>query len=202
MKEHAAMIRALRGTVIGRGRDFLVIEVGGGSGGIGYKVLTTEPAVAQTQVSQTVALHTYLQVREDALTLFGFLEEEELELFELLLTVSGVGPKVALSTLSTLTPDAIRLALANDEPAVIARVPGIGKRTAQKIVLELKDKVSFSADGLQSLASASDVDTEVIEALVALGYSVVEAQRAVQRISGDATSVEERLRLALAQFTS
>ncbi|MCB9138410.1 MAG: Holliday junction branch migration protein RuvA [Caldilineaceae bacterium] len=194
------MIRTLNGIVTGRGTDHLVVEIGGA---LGLKVLTTEAAIAQHGAGRPVALHTYLQVREDALTLFGFLDDQELELFELLLGVSGVGPKVALSVLNTLTPDAIRLALANDEPGVIARAPGIGKRTAQKIVLELKDKVRLGdGDDLAGLAAASAADTEVLEALVALGYSVVEAQRAIQQLPGDVTTVEERLRLALAQFTN
>ncbi len=145
-------------------------------------------------------LHTYLQVREDALTLYGFESEDELAIFELLLTVSGVGPKVALSTLSTLSPDALRLALSNSEPGVIARVPGIGKRTAEKIVLELKDKVKVPASGVEALAQISAADAEVIDALVALGYSIVEAQRAVQLLPKDVTAVEERLRLALSGF--
>lgn len=145
-------------------------------------------------------LHTYLQVREDALTLYGFESEDELAIFELLLTVSGVGPKVALSTLSTLSPDALRLALSNSEPGVIARVPGIGKRTAEKIVLELKDKVKAPASGVEALAQISAADAEVIEALVALGYSIVEAQRAIQSLPKDVTAVEDRLRLALSGF--
>lgn len=196
------MIRTVRGAVVGLGKDYLVLDVGGASGGIGLKIHTPAPTLAQVNSGQEIRLHTYLQVREDSLTLFGFIDEEELEIFELLLGVNGVGPKVALSTLSTLTPDALRLALANDEPAVIARAPGIGKRTAQKIVLELKDKVEAGGEGLQALASASDIDTEVIEALIALGYSVVEAQRAAQQIPKDVTTVEERLRLALSQFNT
>lgn len=194
------MIRSIRGAVIGRGKDHLIVELGIGIGALGLKIFVPEPASAQAQEGASIQLHTYLQVREDALTLYGFLDEDELVLFEQLLGVSGVGPKVALSTLSTLTPDALRLALANDEPAVIARVPGIGKRTAQKIVLELKDKVAAPTSGLEALTQMTDLDTEVIEALTALGYSVVEAQRAVQNLPADADSVEERLRLALSQF--
>ena len=193
------MIRTVNGIAIGHGKDHLIIELGGA---IGLKVFATEPTLAQVREGDAVRLHTYLQVREDALTLFGFSDEEELTIFEQLLSVNGVGPKVALSTLSTMTPDALRLALANDEPGVIARVPGIGKRTAQKIVLELKDKVAPPTSGLDTLSRITDVDTEVIEALTSLGYSVVEAQRAVQTIPSDAVTVEERLRLALGQFGS
>ena len=196
------MIRLVRGTVVGQTKDALIIDLGGANGGVGLKLSAPLPTLAQSPIGSELFLHTYLQVREDALTLFGFLTEDELTIFELLLGVSGVGPKVALSTLSTLSPDAIRLALANEEPGVIARTPGIGKRTAEKIVLELKDKVKAPESDLAALASVSDADSEVIEALIALGYSVVEAQRAVQNLPSDATTVEERLRLALAQFVS
>ncbi|MCB0159301.1 MAG: Holliday junction branch migration protein RuvA [Caldilineaceae bacterium] len=194
------MIRLLRGAVQGRGKDYLLIELGGASGGMGFKVHVPDTMRLEAQLNDALTLHTYLQVREDALTLFGFSSEEELDLFELLLSVNGVGPKVALSTLSTLSPDALRMALANEEPAVIARVPGIGKRTAEKIVLELKDKVGPPAGALETLAQSMNTDGEVIEALIALGYSVVEAQRAIQALPDDVQGVEERLRLALGQF--
>jgi len=193
------MIRMIRGTVIARGKSSLVIDVGGAAGGLGLKVAVPEPAAVAAHINAPITLHTYLQVRQDALNLYGFLSEDELSLFELLLGVSGVGAKLALSALSTLSPDAFRLALANREPALIARVPGIGKRTAEKIVLELKDKVEPAGD-LAGLVAATDADGEVIDALLVLGYSVVEAQRAVQRIPKDVEGVEERLRLALSQF--
>lgn len=193
------MIRNIRGTAIARERDHIVIDIGGAGGGFGIRVFVPEPTAAQVTLHSAVSLHTYLQVREDALNLYGFLTEEELRIFELLLGVNGVGPKVALATLSTLTPDTFRVALANDEPAVIARVPGIGKRTAQKIVLDLRDKLE-PASGLETLATSASVDTEVIEALTSLGYSVVEAQRAVQKVPADVDNVEDRLRIALSQF--
>lgn len=194
------MIRLIRGTVAARSKDALLIDIGSVSGGLGFKVFVPEPTAARFQESAAVLLHAHLQVREDALTLFGFESEEELGIFELLLTVSGVGPKVALSTLSVLSPDALRLALANQEPALFARVPGIGKRTAEKIVLELKDKVKPPSGNLAALAQMTTIDTEVIDALVALGYSIVEAQRAVQGVPREATTVEDRLRMALSQF--
>lgn len=189
------MIRMVRGTVIARGKDYLVIDVHG----VGYKVFVTEPAALAASENEEITLHTYLQVREDALNLFGFADAEELAMFELLIGVSGVGPKVALAALSVLNPDMLRNAVASEEPALIARVPGIGKRTAEKIVLDLRDKVK-QVSGIQSLAYATDVDSEVIDALISLGYSVVEAQRAVQKLPKEATGVEERLRLALSQF--
>jgi Holliday junction DNA helicase RuvA len=190
------MIRMVRGTVMARGRDYLVIDVGG----VGYKVFVPETAALTANTNETIMLHTYLQVREDALNLFGFANEDELAMFELLLGVNGVGPKVALATLGVLNPDMIRSAVASEEPAMIARVPGVGKRTAEKIVLELRDKVK-QVSGIQSLAFATDVDSEVVDALISLGYSVVEAQRAIQKLPKEAVGVEERLRLALSQFT-
>ena len=193
------MIRMVRGTVMARGKDYLVIDVGG----VGYKVFVPEPAALAADINEQLLLHTYLQVREDALNLFGFANADELAMFELLLGVNGVGPKVALATLGVLSPELLRSAIVSEEPAMIARVPGVGKRTAEKIVLELRDKLKQfgGGSGLQSLAYATDVDSEVIDALTSLGYSVVEAQRAVQKLPKEAGGVEERLRLALSQFT-
>lgn len=196
------MLRIVRGTVAMRLKDALVVDTGGASGGIGFKIAVPEPTAARFQDGAAVFLHTYLQVREDSLSLFGFETEEELGIFELLLTVSGVGPKVALATLSTMSPDALRLALANNEPALIARVPGVGKRTAEKIVVELKGKIKAPTSGIEALANINAADAEVIDALIALGYSVVESQRAVQALPKDVTQVEERLRLALRNFSA
>lgn len=194
------MIRSVRGVVLNQGKGYLVIEIGVGAGGLGLRVFTPEATSAQWKQGDAVLLHTYLQVREDALSLYGFTSEDELSMFELLLGVNGVGPRVALATLNTLSPDALRLAIANDEPAIVARVPGVGKRTAQKIVLDLKDKMALPTMGIRGLAQVTSVDSEVIDALTTLGYSVVEAQRAVQKLPKDAVGVEERLRLALSQF--
>jgi Holliday junction DNA helicase RuvA len=190
------MIRMVRGVVVARGKDYLVIDVQG----IGYKVFVAEPTALAAELETILQLHTYLLVRQDALNLFGFADADELAMFELLLGVNGVGPRVALATLGVLSPDALRMAVAAEEPAMIARVPGVGKRTAEKIVLDLRDKIK-PASGLQSLVASTDVDSEVIDALISLGYSVVEAQRAVQKLPKEATGVETRLRLALSQFT-
>ncbi len=196
------MLRIVRGTVAMQFKDALVVDTGGASGGIGFKIAVPEPTAARFQDGAAIFLHTFLQVREDSLSLFGFETEEELGIFELLLSVSGVGPKVALATLSTLSPDALRLALANNEPALIARVPGVGKRTAEKIVVELKHKIKAPTSGIEALANINVADAEVIDALIALGYSVVESQRAVQALPKDVTQVEERLRLALRNFSA
>ena len=194
------MIRQVRGTVTAVGANFLIIEVGRADAGIGLRVFTPEPTSARFRAGDNLSLFTYLQVRENDLSLYGFEELDELAIFESLLGVSGVGPKVALAALSTLTPDALRLAVANEEPAVVSRVPGIGKRTAEKVVVELKDKLEPAHGELAGLATALDADAEVMEALTSLGYSVVEAQRALQQVPTDVTGVEDRLRMALVQF--
>jgi Holliday junction DNA helicase RuvA len=140
-------------------------------------------------------------VREDALTLFGFETQDARQTFNLLLGVNGVGPRLALSILSTLEVEAIRRAVFHEQSEVFVRVPGVGKRTSQKILLHLQDRIP-AAPGLEPVATMSDVDTEVLEALTALGYSVVEAQAALQTIPRDTPEeVEVRLRLALGYFT-
>ncbi len=195
------MIRQVRGTVITVGSNFLVIEVGNAVAGIGLRIFAPEPTAARFRAGDNLSLFTHLQVRETELSLYGFEELDELVIFEALLGVSGVGPKVALATLSTLTPDALRLAVANKEPGIVARVPGIGKRTAEKVIVDLKDKLAPVEGELAALATTLDADAEVMEALTGLGYSVVEAQRALQQIPDDITGVEERLRMALIQFS-
>ncbi len=195
------MIRQVRGTVITVGSDFLVIEVGNAVAGIGLRIFAPEPTAARFRAGDSLSLFTHLQVRENELSLYGFEELDELVVFEALLGVSRVGPKVALATLSTLTPDALRLAVANKEPGIVARVPGIGERTAEKVIVDLKDKLAPVEGELAALATTLDADAEVMEALTGLGYSVVEAQRALQQIPDDITGVEERLRMALIQFS-
>jgi Holliday junction DNA helicase RuvA len=194
------MISSLRGTVLHlQPPQSLVIEVGG----VGFKVNVPGSVFDELDgVGRTTFLHTYLMVREDALTLFGFTTEEQRSLFELLLTVQGVGPRLALSVLSTLSIDLLRRAVANEQPDVLDRVPGVGKRTAEKIVFSLKDKLG-TALGLGAIATVTDVDTEVLAALTALGYSVVEAQAALQSIpKGTAHTTEERIMAALQYFSS
>ena len=195
------MIRQVRGTVITVGSDFLVIEVGNAVAGIGLRIFAPEPTAARFRAGDSLSLFTHLQVRENELSLYGFEELDELVVFEALLGVSRVGPKVALATLSTLTPDALRLAVANKEPGIVARVPGIGERTAEKVIVDLKDKLTPVEGELAALATTLDADAEVMEALTSLGYSVIEAQRALQQIPDDITGVEERLRMALIQFS-
>lgn len=191
------MIASLAGDVLALEPESLVVGVGG----VGLQVYVPAPLRDQVQVGDRTSLFTHLVVREDSLTLYGFETREVRELFGLLLGVNGVGPRLALAVLSTLAPSAIRRAVFQDQPEVLSRVPGVGKKTAQKIQFHLQDRLP-AAEGLEPVAVISDVDTEVLEALTSLGYSVVEAQAALQALPKDAPDeVEARLRLALQHFS-
>ncbi len=187
------MIASIEGKVAAAVHDYLIVVVGG----IGYKVFVP---VGTGQAGDPVLLHTTLIVREDSLTLYGFKTPTDREMFDTLLTVSGVGPKVALAILSTLSIDNLRNAVVADRAEILTRVPGIGKKTAQKILFELKDKLRAGLEAAP-LAAFDDVNSDVIDTLVALGYSIIEAQTAVQALPADAPhEVEERVRLALQYF--
>ena len=190
------MIATLRGEITQIEDTALILEVGG----VGLRVFAPAPLRTRLKVGEVAFIYTHLVVREDALTLYGFESQADRDLFNLLLGVDGVGPKVALSVLSTLTLDAVQRAIFAEEADLLSRVPGVGKKTAQKIALHLKDKLKPS-DALAHVAAMTDFDSEVLAALTALGYSVVEAQAAIQSLPKDApTDVEERLRMALGYF--
>lgn len=190
------MIASIEGRVLARQSDSLVVALGG----MGVKVHVPASLAAQARPGEPVFLYTHLHVREQELALYGFDDAGDLALFELLLGVSGIGPRSALAVLSAMPADALRLAISQEQPGVLARVPGIGKKTAEKIVLELRDRVVVREGVPAELVALSEADAEVIDALTALGYSIVEAQRAVQGLPRDVQDVEERLRLALASF--
>ena len=190
------MIATLRGEITQIEDTAIIVEVGG----VGLRVFIPATLRAKVKTGEATFLFTYLVVREDALTLYGFESQADRDLFNMLLGVDGVGPKVALSVLSTMTLDAIQRAIFADEAELLSRVPGVGKKTAQKMAIHLKDKLK-PLDALKGVAAMSDADSEVLAALTALGYSVVEAQAAIQSISKDASKdTEERLRLALQYF--
>ncbi len=190
------MIATLRGEVSQIEENAIVLEVGG----VGLRVFVPTPVRTRLKVGEVLMLYTHLVVREDALILYGFESQADRELFNILLGVDGVGPKVALSVLSTMTLDSIQRAVFADEGDLLSRVPGVGKKTAQKMALHLKDKLK-PTDALARVAAMSDTDGEVLAALTALGYSVVEAQAAIQSLGKDAPEdTEERLRLALQYF--
>jgi len=192
------MISIVRGSVISQETDGIIVDVNG----VGFHVIVPNYLRDRLQPGESIYLHTRMIVREDAWLLCGFETKEGREVFDLLLTVNGVGPRLAMSILSTLTPDTIRRAVFTDQAEIFARVPGIGNKTAQKIVLHLQDKMP-PMEGLAPLSKISDVDTEVLAALTSLGYSLVEAQAALQYIPRDTPQdVETRLRVALQYFTT
>jgi holliday junction DNA helicase RuvA len=184
------VISQLRGKPVRRGADGLVLDVGG----VGYLVQATPRALAQAGGSKEVTVETYLHVREDALQLYGFADAAERELFEQLLAVSGVGPKVALAIVSGSTPAELRRAIAREDTARFEAIPGIGRKTAQRVVLELKG----------SLATETEPDAEggghvvARDALVELGYTVVDAESVLADID-PGLPPEERVRMALRQ---
>ncbi len=190
------MIASIRGQVVIIDSDSIVIEVGG----VGLRVYVPAQTREELHVAGGIHLHTHLVVREDALTLYGFASTEEREYFNLLMGVNGVGPRLSLAILSTLNPSTIRRAVFHEQVEIFNRVSGVGKKTAQKILLHLQDKIQ-AVEELEVIAAMSDTDTEVMAALTALGYSLVEAQAALQSIPRDAPDeVEDRLRLALQYF--
>jgi Holliday junction DNA helicase RuvA len=190
------MIANLKGRIEAIGKDYLIVGVGG----IGFKVYVPTSFLETSEgLGRQVELFTHLHVRENELTLYGCSSEDELALFELLLGVSGVGPRVALAMLSTMPPDSLRLAIAQGNAEVLTRVPGIGPKMAKKIIFSLKDKVEVEF-GPEAVPFLTEADAEVIAALTSLGYSVVEAQAALQSLPAEEMEIEERVRLALAYF--
>ena len=191
------MIATITGEITHIFEGQVVINVAG----IGLLVSLTEDTCLSCRPGLKKSFHTHLVVREDHLSLYGFNTMEERDLFVHLISVAGVGPKTALASLSTLTPEAVRRAITGDQPEIFARVPGIGNKTAQKIILDLQGKIE-PLEPLRSASKMDQVDIEVMEALTALGYSVVEAQAALQSLGNDEEAdAETRLRKALQYFS-
>ena len=178
------MIARLRGKLVARNAEGLVLDVNG----VGYLVQATPSAAAKGAADITV--ETYLHVREDAMQLYGFADGAERELFVQLLGVNGVGPKVALAIVSGSRPSELRRAIVREDLARFQAIPGIGKKTAERIVLELKEKVVTDAD------SAGTGDLTARDALVELGYNLVDAERALAEVDDD-LPIEEQVRAAL-----
>ena len=184
------MISRLRGAPAGRTVDGLVLDVGG----VGYLVAATPSALRRADGVSEVTLETYLHVREDALQLYGFADVAERTLFVHLLGVGGIGPKVALAVVSSAPPADLQRAIALGDTARFQAIPGIGKKTAERIVLELKDSIADAVDG--GVDAGTPRELVARDALVELGYSVVEAERALARVDPDLPA-EERVRVAL-----
>ena len=198
------MIGSIKGSVGYLGPDFCLIET---SGGVGYRVFMPAAHLAQLALGAQITVHTHTAVREDAILLYGFLSQEFYNLFELLLGVSGVGPKMALGILSAIKPDAFYLAVQSRDVKTLTKLPGIGKKTAERMLLELKDKVGSATGEVGSdfgesiAAGGSGAVAEAMEALASLGYSNSEIMPVLQQIpDADKLSGEEVLRQALKLF--
>jgi Holliday junction DNA helicase RuvA len=194
------MIASVRGTLLFLGLDYAVIE----ANGIGYRIFAPRPVLAQLgEVGAEARLYTHLHVREDILALYGFISSDQRYLFETLLGVSGIGPKVALSLLSSASSDELRRLIAVGDVAQLSKVPGIGKKTAERLVLELKGKIDLKSLPAGSVPSAAQMNAnaDLVDMLVSLGFSASEAASAVAALPANAPDeFEERLRLALRYF--
>ena len=188
------MIARLSGTVLDLGADSLVVDVHG----VGYLVHAPLSVIAAARLGADVTLHTHLVVREDSMTLYGFLDAHDGRLFQTLTSVSGVGPKVGLALLSIMDADELSFAIASGNAASLARATGVGQKLAARVVVELKDKMTSAA----APATTPGVESEeIIGALMALGYSQAEATDAVARADlPEDAAIEEKVRLALAYF--
>lgn len=190
------MIVHLQGEVIKNERDSLIVRLGY----VAVKVFVPSATARSAVPAETIFLFTHLIVREDGWAMYGFEREIERDFFILLLGVNGVGPRMALMILSTLSVENIRQVVLSEQADLFARVPGVGRKTAQKILLHLQGKVGDGGP-LQEAVTLMDTDLQVLEALTSLGYSVVEAQTAIQSIPRETPNdLEERLRVALQFF--
>jgi len=193
------MIAGLHGKLESLSRDWAIINVNG----IGFQVyMPTSTLSSLGKIGDEVHLHTHLHLREDNVTIYGFASVDELRLFQTLLGVSGLGPKLALAMLSAMSLDKLTMAIATGSTDLLKVVPGIGKKTADRIILELKDKIAAGWVTTPAVRLA-EANTEVLAALTSLGYSVAEATRAVATLPPSSDlSLEEKIKLALQYFTS
>ena len=202
------MIAFVRGTAVDMTENSVIVE----AGGIGYEIYMTGTDLSQIHMEEEVKIHTYFNVREDAMQLYGFRSKDDLQMFKLLLGVNGVGPKAAVGVLAGITADELRFAILSDDVKTLSKAPGIGKKTAQKLILELKDKMKLEdafeiklaheqEKAAAGLGEVSDGRQEAVEALVALGYSSTDALRAVRKVTDVAPDdVEGLLKAALKNF--
>ncbi len=204
------MISYIKGELTDVTEQTLVLECSG----IGYEIAVPVSTLTELpSIGNEVKIHTYLYVREDAVNLYGFLTKEDLYVFKLLIGVNGIGPKGALGILSAITPDELRFAILADDVKTIAKAPGIGNKTAQKLIIELRDKLKLSdvfeqslaakSNGVEAVESANmDIRSEAVQALASLGYSLSEATKAVGKVEIDSdTTVEQLLKDALKKIS-
>ena len=185
------MISSIRGTVLELGNRYVSIDIHG----LGYKVFVTEDTLHTLKIGVETSLLTHLVVREDALDLYGFVHKKEKDFFELLISISGIGPKSALNILSVVSSDTLASAIRSGSTAHLVKVSGIGRKTAEKIVLELRDKLGGIA-GEDMLAGMS-TDADAIEALKALGYDANESREALKKVNKDITDTGAKVKAAL-----
>jgi len=184
------MIAKIQGEIAFFRNNYVVVDVAG----VGYKVFVTEFAMGKIAGKKEIELYTHTYVREDTLSLYGFLTLDELEMFELLISISGIGPKAAIGILSIAEPKTIRTAIISDDSSILTRVSGVGKKTAQRVILELKNRIAELPGEDQGIARA---DSEAIEALTSLGYSVSQAREALKAVPENVKDVSNRVRAAL-----
>lgn len=184
------MISFISGTVADLYEDSMVLECND----IGYQIQIPSSFMNNVRIGSRIKVHTYLQVREDAMCLYGFQTKDDLTMFRMLIGVNGIGPKGALGILSVITPDDLRFAVLADDAKTISKAPGVGLKTAKKLILELKDKLSLeeaieikSSHGAVAAAAVSDERDEALQALIALGYSPSEAMKAIKGVAGAET---------------
>ena len=198
------MISYIRGELVAIEEEKVIVDVNG----VGYGIFMPGQSMGVLpQIGEEVKLHTYMNVREDAMQLFGFLTQDDLKAFKLVIGVSGIGPKGALNILSQLSPDDLRFAVVTNDAKTIASAPGIGKKTAEKLIIELKDKLSIedvlnhtvnSEEKQEAYSYANEMQSEAIQALVSLGYGNAESMKAVKKVTiTEDITVEEILKLAL-----
>ena len=195
------MISYIRGELVALEEDKVIVDVGG----VGYGIFMSGQAMGQLPpVGSKVKIHTYLNVKEDAMQLYGFLNRDALSVFKLLIGVSGIGPKGGLGILAQLTPDELRFAVMSKDIKAISAAPGIGKKTAEKLIVELKDKLKMdhqveAANGAaEDTVNAQGLQADAVQALTALGYGSTEALQAVRKVEMDeSTTVEDLLKGAL-----
>ena len=187
------MIAMLKGRVESIGLDSVVLEVGG----VGWLVFVTPRTSGQLHQGKDTSLFTAMVVREDALTLYGFTSTDERDVFQRLLGVSGIGPRIALAALSVLEPDELRNAISSQDLRALQKIPGVGKKSAQRMVLDLADKLGAPQSAMPDIQSVSVVGEQVVAALVGLGWSSAQAQTAVDALSGEGLQAPDLLRAAL-----
>lgn len=183
------MIGLLQGKVFGKEKNALILLVGG----VGYRVFVSPVLLAEVRNEAQITLFTYTNVRDDAIELYGFSDRDTLALFQQLLTVSGVGPKTALAVLSIATARDIRSAIGHEDPTLLMKVSGIGRKTAERIIVELKGKVESTGES-ETLVGG---DSEVIDALVGLGYNARDVRDALRKVGNKEEGIQNRIRAAL-----